>query len=180
MEGDDADPPTVYAVSRPIPRRSTLLVQNLNFFLSSEGCNGAALWLVRLKDLEKPVPLDVCDDARVWQRAGSVNTRPWLASWSFRRVFGFLQELTGLLAMLSANAALLSKAFVRKFVPLLYDACVCVVSALSEDSLRALGKDFAPEITSHLRVLLRRVYSREETGKRVEVSVNTWICIFSQ
>ena len=84
-----------------------------------------------------------------------------------------VQELTTLLALLSANAVSLSRSFVTLFVPELYDACVCVVGALNEESLRALGKDFAPDITHHLRTLLRRVYSKEETGKRVEVSAAT-------
>ncbi len=58
VEGDDADPPSVYAVARRTPRRSALLISNLNYFLGAS-CNGAARWLVRLKDMERPVPLDV-------------------------------------------------------------------------------------------------------------------------
>jgi hypothetical protein len=81
------------------------------------------------------------------------------------------QELTGYLNMLAVNAALLSRPFAQQFVPELYDACVCVVAALTEDSLRSLTKEFAHEVTSSLRALLRRVYSKEETGKRVEVRV---------
>ena len=71
--------------------------------------------------------------------------------------------------MFASNAALLSRPFVEQFVPELFDACVSVVGALTEDSLRSLNKDFAPDVTNSLRVLLRRIYSKEETGRRVEV-----------
>ena len=79
------------------------------------------------------------------------------------------QELLALLSILASNAPLLAKPFLLRFVPELYDAVVCIVGALNEDSLRSLGKDFAPDLTTHLRAILRRVYSKEETGKRVEV-----------
>jgi hypothetical protein len=79
------------------------------------------------------------------------------------------QELTGFLGLFAHNAALLSRPFCLEYIPVLFDACVSVVGALTEDSLRSLSKDFAPDITNSLRVLLRRIYSKEETGKRVEV-----------
>ena len=76
VNGDESDPVDVCAVLRPVPRRSAYHVANLNHFLGS-GCNGAARFMARVKDMENPIPLDV----RCLHVPCLTNRRgaPWLA-----------------------------------------------------------------------------------------------------